>query len=102
MQVHCSKVLLHKWLLANHLICSGKKGISSHQLTRMLGVTYKTAWFVSHLGDTRGGLGANFVVHWVANHSISDPVVETVMAGSVGTRGISFVTPAQEIRTFSR
>lgn len=51
LQVHCSKVSLHKWLLANHLICSSKKGISIHQLARMLGVTYKTAWFVSHLGE---------------------------------------------------
>lgn len=43
-----SKVPLHKWLLANHLICSAKKGISAHQLHRTLGVTYKTAWFMSH------------------------------------------------------
>jgi transposase-like protein len=43
-----SKVPLHKWLLATHLICSSKKGMSAHQLHRMLGVTYKTAWFMSH------------------------------------------------------
>ncbi|MEZ0236858.1 MAG: IS1595 family transposase [Methylophilaceae bacterium] len=43
-----SKVPLHKWVLATHLICSSKKGISSHQLHRTLGVTYKTAWFMSH------------------------------------------------------
>src|ERR1700741_2150701 len=43
-----SKVPLHTWLYANHLLCSSKKGISSHQLARMLGVTYKTAWFMSH------------------------------------------------------
>jgi transposase-like protein len=43
-----SKVPLHKWILANHLICSSKKGMSSHQLHRTLGVTYKTAWFMSH------------------------------------------------------
>jgi transposase-like protein len=43
-----SKVPLNKWLLANHLIVSSKKGISSHQLHRMLGVTYKTAWFMAH------------------------------------------------------
>ena len=43
-----SKVPLHKWLLATHLICASKKGISSHQLHRMLGVTYKTAWFMAH------------------------------------------------------
>ncbi len=43
-----SKVPLHKWLFATHLICASKKGISSHQLHRMLGVTYKTAWFMAH------------------------------------------------------
>lgn len=43
-----SKVPLNTWLFANHLLCSSKKGISSHQLSRMLGVTYKTAWFMSH------------------------------------------------------
>lgn len=43
-----SPIKLHKWLLAAYLVCSSKKGISSHQLHRMLGVTYKTAWFMSH------------------------------------------------------
>jgi len=43
-----SRVPLNKWLMAIHLMCASKKGISSHQLHRMLGVTYKTAWFMSH------------------------------------------------------
>ncbi|HEX5509776.1 MAG TPA: IS1595 family transposase, partial [Pseudolabrys sp.] len=43
-----SKVPLHKWVYASHLLTSSKKGISSHQLSRMLGVSYKTAWFMSH------------------------------------------------------
>ena len=43
-----SKVPLNKWLLANHLLCASKKGISGHQVARMLGVTYKTAWFMMH------------------------------------------------------
>ena len=43
-----SHIPLHKWLLASFLICSSKKGMSSHQLHRMLWVTYKTAWFMSH------------------------------------------------------
>jgi transposase-like protein len=43
-----SKIPLNTWLYANHLLCSSKKGISSHQLARMLGVTYKTAWFMAH------------------------------------------------------
>ncbi len=43
-----SKVPLNKWLLANHLLCASKKGVSGHQMARMLGVTYKTAWFMMH------------------------------------------------------
>lgn len=43
-----SKVPLNKWLLATHLMTASKKGISSHQIHRMLGVTYKTAWFMTH------------------------------------------------------
>jgi transposase-like protein len=43
-----SHVPLHKWLYAAHLLTSSKKGISSHQLHRTLGVSYKTAWFMSH------------------------------------------------------
>jgi len=43
-----SKIPLTKWLLATQLLCSSKKGMSAHQLHRMLGVTYKTAWFMTH------------------------------------------------------
>lgn len=43
-----SKVPLFKWLLVNHLMVSSKKGISAHQIHRMIGVTYKTAWFMCH------------------------------------------------------
>ena len=43
-----SKVPLSKWWLAVHLMASSKKGMSAHQLHRMLGVTYPTAWFIEH------------------------------------------------------
>jgi hypothetical protein len=43
-----SHVSLHKWLLAFRLLASSKKGMSSHQLSRTLNVSYKTAWFISH------------------------------------------------------
>ena len=43
-----SKVPLNKWLLASFLMSSSKKGMSAHQIHRMLGVTYKTAWFMMH------------------------------------------------------
>lgn len=43
-----SHVAMHVWLQAMVLLCASKKGISSHQLHRTLGVTLKTAWFMSH------------------------------------------------------
>lgn len=43
-----SKIPLTKWLKAVHLLCASKKGISSHQIARMIGVTYKTAWYMTH------------------------------------------------------
>jgi transposase-like protein len=43
-----SKVPLTKWWLATHLLTSSKKGMSAHQMHRLLGVTYKTAWFMCH------------------------------------------------------
>jgi hypothetical protein len=43
-----SHVPLHIWLRAIAVVTSSKKGISSNQLSRVLGVTLKTAWFMSH------------------------------------------------------
>ena len=44
-----SHIPLHKWLLAIHLLCSSKKGMSAHQLMRMLDIRqYKSAWFMAH------------------------------------------------------
>jgi transposase-like protein len=43
-----SHIPLPKWLLAVDLMAASKKGISAHQLHRMLGITYKSAWFMAH------------------------------------------------------
>jgi transposase-like protein len=49
-----SHVPLYKWLFAIHMLCSSKKGMSAHQLFRMMGTfygkrgSYKTAWFMFH------------------------------------------------------
>jgi transposase-like protein len=56
-----SKIALNIWLQAVHLMCASKKGMSAKQLERMLGVTYKTAWFMAHrireaMKDEIGGM----------------------------------------------
>lgn len=43
-----SHIPLHKWLLTIHLIVASKKGMSSHQIHRQIGVTCKSAWFMTH------------------------------------------------------
>jgi len=43
-----SHVPLRKWLLAMHLMNASKKGISAHQLHRMLDIGYQSAWFMCH------------------------------------------------------
>jgi len=54
-----SHLPLTKWALAFRLMASAKKGISAHQMSRTLGVSYKTAWFLCHrireaMRDTSG------------------------------------------------
>jgi transposase-like protein len=43
-----SHIPLNKWLMAFHLFAASKKGMSAKQLERMLGVSYKSAWFMAH------------------------------------------------------
>lgn len=64
-----SHIPLTKWVLAAQLMASSKKGMSAHQLHRMLGTTYETAWFLAHrlrecmTNKNPGGIGgANKVV----------------------------------------
>ena len=42
--------------------------------------------------DTRGGTGANFVLEWVANGPIAEPIIEAVMVGTLGAQGFSFTS----------
>jgi len=43
-----SHIPLTVWLMTIHLLCASKKGVSAHQIHRMLGVSYKSAWFMVH------------------------------------------------------
>ena len=43
-----SKIPLTKWLAALFLMTASKKGVSAHQVHRMLGISYKSTWFLMH------------------------------------------------------
>lgn len=78
-----SKIPLTKWWLATHLLCSSKKGISSHQIHRTLGVTYKTAWFMTH--RIREAMKAGFLTP-MGGEAISVEADETFLSKSPKTR----------------
>ena len=56
-----SHIPLNKWLMAAFLLCASKKGMSAHQMHRMLGITYKSAWFMCHrLREAMAPLAGSF------------------------------------------
>ncbi len=46
--------------------------------------------FVVATRDVEGGVGANFLVEWVAERSVHEPMLEAIMIGKIGTHGVSF------------
>lgn len=63
-----------------------------------LGALASTDFYVTR-NDTSGGLGANFIVEWVAQTEISAPVVEAVIIGTDFQQGISFISPGRVIKS---
>ena len=49
--------------------------------------------------DTSGGLGANFIVEWVAQTEVSEPVVEAVLISSEFHQGISWIVSGKVIKS---
>ena len=76
-----SHIPLNKWLMAIHLLCSSKKGMSAHQLHRMLGVTYKSAWFTAHRIRYAAGAGSG------AGSATHHPISAQFAGGAWGCRG---------------
>ncbi|MCI0466110.1 MAG: IS1595 family transposase [Beijerinckiaceae bacterium] len=105
-----SHVPLRLWLQAIHLLCSSKKGISSNQLHRILGVTLKTAWFMSHRireAMRDGGLsplgGAGQIVE--IDETVigrTDGAPKKIVGGRSGFRNVAFSLVARSgpARTF--
>lgn len=48
--------------------------------------------------DTSGGSGANFIVKWKSEHTVNEPVIESIMIGASAGQGISFVCPGRVIK----
>jgi transposase-like protein len=92
-----SKIPLSKWWLATHLLGSSKKGMSSHQLHRMLGVTYKTAWFMTH--RIREAMKED-----VASSGPLGGEGKTVEADEtyIGKRDVPYVSPQRKGRPYTK
>src|SRR6266496_4221015 len=89
-----SHIPLHKWLLATHLMDASKKGVSAHQLHRMLGITYKSAWFMAH--RVREALKpAN--PSPIGGHGKTVEADETAIGGSKANRAYAKRAPKKQI-----
>jgi len=55
--------------------------------------------FAVDSSDNSGGLGANFIVEWVAQTEVSSPIVEAIMIGSSFQQGISWISPGKVIKS---
>ncbi len=104
-----SPVPLFKWLQACYLTCSSKKGISSHQLHRILEVTYKTAWFMTH--RIRKAMERDYIVKAIGGDGgtveMNETYIGEVEESRPGQRGhahklkvVSLVERTGEARSF--
>lgn len=57
--------------------------------------------FVVEQSDASGGVGANFIVEWVAETAVSPPIIEAVMIDTIGNQGISFISTGRVIQSRS-
>src|SRR6478735_8644431 len=85
-----SHLPLHKWLLATHLMAASKKGMSAKQMERMLGVTYKTAWFLCH--RIREAMDGANDTGPLGGYGVTVEADETYVGGKAKNR--AFRTPA--------
>jgi transposase-like protein len=94
-----SKIPLTKWWFAMHLLGSSKKGMSSHQMHRLLGISYKSTWFMMHrireamrvggLAPLGGGGGTVEVDETVFGRVQGAPKSTQKMGGRSGFRNVA-------------
>ncbi|MBX3053220.1 MAG: DUF3124 domain-containing protein [Caldilineaceae bacterium] len=63
---------------------------------QQLGAMASADFFVD-AGEQTGGVGTNFIVEWVAEQPVYEPVVEALMLSTSGTQGLSFTSPGRVI-----
>jgi transposase-like protein len=95
-----SHIPMHKWLLATHLLCSSKKGISAHQLFRNLGFgSYRTAWFMAHRIREAMGLGPEPASGPLGGENKVVEVDETYVGGKAKNRAYDEPAPKKAVVT---
>ena len=57
-----------------------------------------SSYFLIRTSDRSGGWGANFIVEWEAALKVTEPVVEAVFTGAIGTHSYSFISPGKAIK----
>jgi len=93
-----SHVPLHKWMLAMHLMAASKKGMSAKQMERMLGVTYKTAWFLCHrIREAMDGAAGNDPMGGTPGAIVEAD--EAFIGGKQGNRAYRKVGPKKVVFT---
>lgn len=66
---------------------------------QQLGPMASTDFFVD-AGEQTGGIGTNFIVEWVAEEPVYEPIVEALMLSTASTQGLSFTSPGRVIKQF--
>jgi transposase-like protein len=92
-----SHVPLNQWLQVVYMMCSSKKGISSHQVMRTLDVQYKTAWFMTHRIREAMTESHSFGGPKLGGAGMTIEADETYIGGKVANRAYGPIPPKHAV-----